>query len=256
MIDLARLLLTLVLGLVVGSFFNVVIYRVPRRQSLVRPPSRCPGCGTTLRWFHNIPVLSWLLLRGRCGHCDASISARYPIVEMITALLALLVVATTPPGWPLASRLIFTGALVVLFAIDLEHHLLPNVITLPGTGVGLVLSLLAPPGFRSALFGAILGAGVLYAIAGAYYLVRREEGLGMGDVKMLAMVGAFLGWQNVLLTLVLASFSGALVGIALLTTARGGMRHALPFGTFLAVGAVVAMLGGEQIIGWYLSQFP
>lgn len=256
MTQLAPLLLTALLGLAVGSFFNVVIHRLPRHQSLVRPASRCPRCGHTLRWIHNIPVLSWLLLRGRCGHCSAPISARYPLVEIVTAALAVLVVATTPPGWQLVSQLVLTGALVVLFAIDLEHQLLPNAVTLPGIGVGLLFSVVAPPGLQSAVLGACLGAGVLYAIAGAYYLVRREEGLGMGDVKMLAMVGAFLGWRHVLLTLVLASFSGALIGSALLATARGGMRYALPFGTFLAVGAMVAMLAGDQIIGWYLSQFP
>lgn len=249
------LLLAALLGLAVGSFFNVVIHRLPRRESLMRPASRCPRCGTMLRWFQNIPVLSWLLLRGRCGHCGVPISVRYPLIEIVTAALAVLVVVTTPPGWQLVSRLIFTGALVVLFAIDLEHQLLPNAVTLPGACAGLLLSLVAPPGVLSAAVGALLGAGILYAIAGAYYLVRQEEGLGMGDVKMLAMVGAFLGWRHVLLTLVLASFSGALLGIALLATARGGMRQALPFGTFLALGALVAMLAGDQIIAWYLSQF-
>lgn len=248
--------LAAVLGLSVGSFLNVVIYRLPRGQSLVRPGSRCPSCGQPLRWYQNVPVLSWLVLRGRCGQCRAPISIRYPIVEIVTALLVVLVVAVTPPGPLLASRLVLTCVLVALFAIDLDLQILPNAITLPGIAVGFLFSLVAPPGWRDSLIGIAVGGGVLYAIAGAYYLVRREEGLGMGDVKMLAMLGAFLGWQAVLLTLVLASFSGAFIGIGLMATSRGGMRHALPFGTFLAIGAMVAMLAGERIIAWYLGFFP
>ena len=146
-------------------------------------------------------------------------------------------------------------ALIVLFMIDLEHQILPNVITLPGIAVGLALSLIAPPGIVDALLGAALGAGVLYAIAAGYYLWRKEEGMGMGDVKMLAMIGAFLGWQAVLLTLILSSFSGAIIGIGILATSRGSMRYALPFGTFLALGALVAMLSGDAIFGWYLGLF-
>jgi leader peptidase (prepilin peptidase)/N-methyltransferase len=253
--DIPLLVLAGVLGLAVGSFLNVCIYRLPRRQSLVHPPSRCPRCGRGLSWSDNIPVVSWLALRGRCRQCGEPIAAQYPIVEIVTAVLFVAVVVLTPTVPLIVSRLVLGSALIVLFMIDLEHQILPNVITLPGIAVGLALSLLAPPGIVDAAIGAALGAGVLYAIAAGYYLVRKEEGMGMGDVKMLAMIGAFLGWQSVLLTLVLSSFSGALIGIALLATSRGSMRYALPFGTFLALGAFVAMLSGDAIFTWYLGLF-
>jgi leader peptidase (prepilin peptidase)/N-methyltransferase len=247
------LVLAGVLGLSVGSFLNVCIYRLPRQQSLVSPPSRCPRCGRQLRWFDNIPVVSWVALRGRCRQCGERISLQYPIIELLTAMLAVALVVVTPPGPLLASRLVLATALVVLFMIDLEHQILPNSITLPGIAIGLVFSLFAPPGLGDAVIGAALGAGVLYAIAAGYYLVRKEEGMGMGDVKMLAMIGAFLGWRAVILTLVLSSFAGAVIGVALLATSRGGMRYALPFGTFLALGALVAMFAGDAIITWYLG---
>jgi len=249
------LLFAAALGLTVGSFLNVCIYRIPKRESLLFPGSRCGTCRKPLHWYHNIPIVSYLALRGRCGQCGAAISIRYPVVEAITALLIVLVVAVTPPGALLASRLVLTCILIVLFAIDLELQILPNVITLPGIAAGLVFSLFAPPGLRDALLGAVLGAGVLYGIAAAYYLVRREEGLGMGDVKMLAMIGAFLGWRAVLLTLVMSSFSGAVLGVALMATRRGGLQYALPFGTFLAAGAFIAMLAGESILSWYLGYY-
>lgn len=249
------LVLAAILGLAVGSFLNVCIYRIPKNQSLLFPGSRCGGCGRPLRWFDNIPVASYVALRARCGQCGASISIRYPIVELITAVLFVLVVAVTPPGVLLASRLLLTSILIVLFAIDLELQILPNVITLPGLAVGLAFSAFAPPGLRDALLGAALGAGVLYGIAAAYSWVRGEEGLGMGDVKMLALIGAFLGWRAVLLTLLMSSFSGALVGIMVIASQRGGLQYALPFGTFLAVGAFIAMLVGEPILHWYLGYF-
>ena len=152
-----------------------------------------------------------------------------------------------------APRLIFGCALVVLFAIDLEHHLLPNVITLPGIVVGFVFSLFGEPGWMSSLIGILVGGGSLYAIAEAYYLVRREEGLGMGDVKMLAMIGAFLGWKLTLVTLMLASLCGTLIGVLLIVTRRGSMKYALPFGTFLALGAAVAATIGPALLDWYLG---
>ena len=238
-------------GLLLGSFLNVCIFRLPRGVSVVWPASACGGCKRELRWFENIPIVSWVVLGARCARCKAPISIQYPLVEAVTAVLFVVVAAVTPVGPLLAARLIFVCALIVLFAIDLEHQILPNVITLPGISVGLAFALLGPPGWRAALLGVVLGGGVLYATAAGYYLLRKEEGLGMGDVKMLAMIGAFLGWQAVLLTLVLASFSGALIGLLLIALQRGSMKYALPFGTFLALGALVAMLAGQPIIDWY-----
>jgi len=240
-----------VMGLCLGSFLNVVIYRLPLGQSLLWPRSRCTKCGYELRAYDNVPVLSWVLLGGQCRQCRAPISAQYPIVEIVTGLLFVLVVWVTPVGPLLASRLVLLTMLVALFGIDLEHQILPNVITLPGIVIGLMFSLVGPPGWQDAVIGAAVGAGVLYGIAAAYYAVRREEGLGMGDVKMLAMIGAFLGWKAVLVTLVLSSFSGAAIGMALIAAQRGNMKLALPFGTFLAVGAMAAMLIGEPLIAWY-----
>ena len=247
------LVVALLFGLITGSFLNVVIYRLPRGRSVVWPASACGGCGRELRWFENVPVVSWVVLGAKCARCKAPISWQYPLVEATTAVLFVLVTWLTPAGPLLAARLIFVCGLVVLFGIDLEHQILPNSITLPGIVAGLIFSLAGPPGLRDAVIGVLLGGGVLYAIAAGYYLWRREEGLGMGDVKMLAMIGAFLGWQAVLLTLVLASLSGAVIGVAMMALQRGTMKYALPFGTFLALGALVAMLAGQPIVDWYLG---
>jgi leader peptidase (prepilin peptidase)/N-methyltransferase len=243
------------MGLVIGSFLNVVIYRLPRGESLVTPPSRCTRCGYQLRAYDNVPVLSWAWLGGRCRQCRAPISVQYPLVELATGALFLLITWLTPVGPELAARLLLTCILIALFGIDLEHQILPNRITLPGILVGLGFSAVAPPGLRDAIVGAALGGGILYAIAWGYFMVRHEEGLGMGDVKMLAMIGAFLGWKAVLVTLILGSFSGALLGIALIIAHRGTMRLALPFGTFLALGALAAMLVGDRLIAWYAGFF-
>ena len=251
MTPLSWLIFAGLFGACIGSFLNVVIYRLPLGQSIVSPPSRCPNCGYRLQWYDNVPIIGWVVLGGRCRKCKNAISVQYPIVELITALLFVLVVWLTPPGPLLITRLLLVCILIVLFGIDLEHQILPNSITLPGIIAGLLLSLIAPPGLRDALIGVVVGGGILYAIAWAYYLWRREEGLGMGDVKMLAMIGAFLGWKAVLVTLVLSSFSGALIGVALIAAERGGMKLALPFGTFLAIGAAVAMFAGEPLVNWY-----
>jgi leader peptidase (prepilin peptidase)/N-methyltransferase len=242
-------------GLCIGSFLNVVIYRLPIGQSLVSPPSRCRHCGYRLRWFDNIPVASWLWLRGRCRQCGARVSWQYPIVELLTGALFVLVVWLTPPGPLVASRLVLVCILIALFGIDLEHHILPNSITLPGIVIGVLFSLIAPPGIIDALIGVALGGGILYAIAYGYYLWRREEGMGMGDVKMLAMLGAFLGWKAVLVTLILASFSGAFIGLGMMLLQKGDMKYALPFGTFLALGALAAMFAGDPLIAWYAGFF-
>ena len=215
------------------------------------PASACPHCGRGLSWFENIPIVSYAFLRGRCRTCRAPISARYPIVEALTAAMFALAWWYYGPGPLFASRIIFGCALIVLFAIDLEHQLLPNIITIPGIAIGFLLSFITPPGWPSSLIGIVVGGGVLFLIAEGYYRVRHEEGLGMGDVKMLAMIGAFLGWQLTLLSLMIASLAGTIIGVALIATGRGTMKYALPFGTFLAIGAAVSAAAGQPILEWY-----
>jgi leader peptidase (prepilin peptidase)/N-methyltransferase len=243
------------LGLAVGSFLNVCIHRIPRKASIVSPPSGCPSCGYRLRWSDNVPVVSYLLLRGRCRSCRARISPRYPIVELLT--MAVFLLHWWAFGWTplLAVRLAFACALIVLFAIDLEHHLLPDAITLPGIVIGLVVSAVFPPGLRDALIGAVLGGGVLWLIGEAYYRYAGVEGMGGGDVKMLAMIGAFLGWKLVLVTLVLSSVAGSVIGMLVIALRKGDMKYALPYGTFLALGALASSLVGEQIVAWYAGLY-
>lgn len=243
------------LGLVVGSFLNVCIYRLPHDLSVVTPPSRCGSCGTTLRWRHNVPVVSWILLRGRCAFCGAAISWRYPLVELLTAALFVLHAWWFGPTAVMVIRTAFAAALVVLFLTDLDCRILPDEITLGGLVAGLLLALFFPPGIVSALLGAVLGGGVLWATGALYERVRGVEGMGMGDVKMLAMIGAVLGWQLMALTLVLASFAGGLFGMALIALRADARTTAVPFGTFLAVGALVASLFGEHLLTWYLGLY-
>lgn len=243
------------LGLAVGSFLNVCIHRIPRDQSLSFPPSRCPACGYRLRWFDNIPVVSYAILAGRCRRCRAPISIRYPIVELVT--MVLFVLHGEVFGWTalLLPRLLFACAMVVLFAIDLEHQLLPNVITIPGIVIGLISNTVLPPGIVDALIGVVVGGGVLWLIGEAYFRYSGQEGMGGGDVKMLAMIGAFLGWKLVLVTLVLSSIAGSVIGMIVIAVKRGGLKYALPYGTFLALGALVASLVGDRIVNWYVSLY-
>jgi leader peptidase (prepilin peptidase)/N-methyltransferase len=243
------------LGLAIGSFLNVCIHRIPARTSVVSPGSRCPACGYALGWADNIPVVSYLRLGGRCRQCRAPISIRYPIVELITMGVFLLHYGVFGFSPLLVPRLLFACILVVLFAIDLEHHLLPNVITLPGIVVGLLFSLGLPPGPISALLGLLIGGGFLWLVGEAYYRIAGQEGMGGGDVKMLAMVGAFLGWQLTLVTLMLSSIVGALAGLLILAVRRGGLKYALPYGTFLSLAALVASLYGDRIVAWYVGLY-
>jgi leader peptidase (prepilin peptidase)/N-methyltransferase len=253
--DPFALAVLIVLGLAVGSFLNVCIHRVPMRASIVKPASRCVSCGYGLRWFDNIPVVSYVMLGGRCRQCRTRISIRYPIVELMTLGVFLLHYMAFGVDVILVPRLIFACGMIVLFAIDLEHHLLPNVITLPGIIVGFAFSLVLPPGPASSALGILIGGGVLWAIGEAYFRYAGQEGMGGGDVKMLAMIGAFLGWKLVLVTLVLSSIVGAVVGIAVIAVKRGGMKYALPYGTFLALAALVASIYGDRIVAWYVGLY-
>jgi leader peptidase (prepilin peptidase)/N-methyltransferase len=241
------------LGLVVGSFLNVCIYRLPLDQSLVFPASHCTNCNRKLSWFENVPVLAWVVLRGRCRTCHAGISVVYPLVELFTGVMFAWAAWQYGPGLLLVSRLLFGCMLIVLFFIDLRHRILPNVITVGGTIVGFILSFVTPPGWVSSLLGLVSGSLILWLLAEAYLRLRKVEGLGMGDVKMLALIGAFLGWHLVVLTLAVASILGSLVGVGLILTGRGNMKLALPFGTFLAVAAMFAAAAGEPIVQWYIG---
>jgi leader peptidase (prepilin peptidase) / N-methyltransferase len=242
-------------GAIAGSFLNVCIHRLPSGQSIVWPASACPDCRRSLSWFENIPIVSFLALRGRCRTCRAPISARYLAVEIVTAGMFGAAWWYYGPGPLLIARLVFGCALITLFAIDLEHHLLPNRITLPGIVIGFVFSAFTEPGWIASLIGIAVGGGVLFGVAEVYYRLRHEEGLGMGDVKMLAMIGAFVGWKLTLVTLMMASLSGTVIGLALIATGRGSMKYALPFGTFLALGAAVATTVGPAMLDWYLRRF-
>jgi leader peptidase (prepilin peptidase) / N-methyltransferase len=252
-VDAFALAALALLGLVIGSFLNVCIHRLPLRTSVVSPGSRCPSCGYALGWADNIPVLSYALLGGRCRSCRSAISIRYPIVELVTMAVFVLHYAVLGLNPLLLPRLLFASAMIVLFAIDLEHQILPDVITLPGIVVGLAASLVFPPGLLSSLLGCAIGGGSLWLVGKAYFHYAGQEGMGGGDVKMLAMIGAFLGWPLTIATLMLSSIAGAVVGLAVVASGRGGMRHALPYGTFLAVAAIAASLFGQRLVSWYLG---
>jgi len=245
-----------VFGLIWGSFLNVVIYRLPRGLSLVRPPSACPGCGTRIKPYDNVPVLSYLWLRGKCRKCGRPISPVYPAVEALTALAFVLVFLRSGRllGLEFVAGCLFASALIALGFIDYFHQILPDSITMPGLVLALAYSFFRDDlSFRGALVGAAAGAGFLLLVYGAYRLIRKREGLGMGDVTMLLMIGAYLGLARTLLTLILASFVGALVGVFFIVGRKKDLQFALPFGTFLAPAAFVAALWGERIVNAYLG---
>ena len=247
----ASAVLITVFGTIVGSFLNVCIHRLPLRKSLMWPGSHCPHCQSPVKPYDNVPILGYLWLRGRCRTCRAPISIQYPLVELITGAVFLGAYLLFDSPAVLVTRLLFACAMIVLFVIDLEHRILPDAITLPGIALGFLFSLFLPPGWRDSLIGIVLGGGSLWLLGEVYFRIRHEEGMGFGDVKMLAMIGAFLGWQLMLLTLVLGSLLGSIVGMTIIALNRGDMKYALPFGTFLALGAIAAATVGERIVRWY-----
>jgi leader peptidase (prepilin peptidase)/N-methyltransferase len=248
--------LCLALGLILGSFANVVIHRLPLGQSVVRPRSRCPRCETEIRALDNLPVLSYLLLGGRCRSCRAFISPRYPAVEALNGLLYLVIALLLGPTPRALVAMLLVTALLILSLIDLEHQILPDAITKPGILVGLAASLL--PGPPTPLESVASAAGGYLALMVVAWLARRyykEEALGQGDWKMVAMLGAFLGWQGMLAAVLLGSLLGSLVGIALVGFLGGSRRSRIPLGTFLAVGGIAMVLAGDPLLGWYRGLF-
>lgn len=244
------------LGLCIGSFLNVCIFRLPEGRSIVRPASACGRCGTAIRWFDNIPVISYIILRGRCRACGTSFSMRYPLIELLTGCCAWVVWHRF--GWHAQSLVyfIFIAALLTITFIDIDHRIIPDVISLPGIPIGFALSFLLPQlTWIASLMGILIGGGSLFTVAWCYQLITGNEGMGGGDIKLLAMIGAFIGWKGVLFTIMASSLFGTLVGIAVMMRTRQGMKLAVPFGPFLALGAVVYLFFGPQLIYWYLNGF-
>jgi leader peptidase (prepilin peptidase) / N-methyltransferase len=263
-------LFVIAFGLVIGSFLNVLIHRVPLGKSVVRPSSRCPGCHESIRPWHNVPVVSFLLLRGKCAYCGRPISWRYPLVELSTALLFFLLFTKYGFSAPFVINAVLVSLVLVLMLIDLSHRLLPNVITFPGMLFGLAVSPLQsnvffhtdvqapyspePLNYIYSAVGIVLGGGILLVVAKVYLMLRKIEGLGLGDVKMMAMVGAFLGWRYAWLSIFLGSFLGALIGSVYIYLWQRGSRYELPFGSFLGIGAISCTLWGPDLVAWYVSR--
>jgi leader peptidase (prepilin peptidase)/N-methyltransferase len=265
------------LGLVIGSFLNVCIHRIPLGKSVVFPGSGCPACGTPIRPYDNIPVLSFILLRGKCRSCGSRISLQYPFVELLSGLAFYWCAQTWQFATPTFVNSLFLSLIIVLIFTDYHHQILPNVLTLRGALAGLLLSpfqaiefyadtlstrLASQLGFEhsllalsliGAMLGAIIGAGSLFMVAFFYEKIRKRQGLGMGDVKMMAMVGAFLGYRLTILTIFLGSFSGLLVGIYLILLRKMNLQTKLAFGVFLGGAAAVSLFYGLPLIRWYLA---
>jgi leader peptidase (prepilin peptidase)/N-methyltransferase len=250
-------------GAMVGSFLNVVIHRYPIEESIVFPPSRCPNCGARIRWYDNVPILAYLWLLGRCRDCRLPISPRYPLVELANALFYLAIFLHTGPTPAFLFVAAFVSMIIVLIYIDAEIQILPDVVDLPGIAVGIVIGALALGDFYpalvlsssivDALVGGLFGAAVIVAVIGAYWLIRRVEGMGQGDIKMLAMIGAGLGWRAVPGVLLLAAVSGSLIGVPIALRSERGMQLPLPFGVFLGFGTLAVLFFGHTLSAWYLS---
>ncbi len=246
-------LISILLGAIVGSFLNVCIVRLPNEESIIFPGSHCPQCKKPIQFYDNIPLISYIILRGKCRYCKKPISIQYPLVEGITALSSFLLFVRFGLSLSYLLYFLFVAALIVITVIDLYHQIIPDVISLPGIGVGLLISLInSQITFLNSFLGALLGGGSLFLVAILYQWLFKREGMGGGDVKLLAMIGAFLGWKSVILTILLSSFIGSVTGIILMILKGKDFKYAIPFGPFLSLGAVIALFYGERMIWWYL----
>jgi leader peptidase (prepilin peptidase)/N-methyltransferase len=254
MVERFTLLCVFLLGCCVGSFLNVCIYRLPQDLSIVAPRSYCPQCRAPIHGYDNIPLVSYLLLRGKCRNCGARISWRYPFVETLAGGFAVALFVKYGLGLSFFSCSAFTAALLVITFIDLDHRIIPDLISLPGIGIGFILSFFEPTlSVKESLIGLLAGGGSLYLVAVAYEALTKREGMGGGDVKLLAMIGAWLGWKAVLFTLFFASLSGTVIGGGAMLAQKQGRHYAIPFGPFLAFGALAYLFFGPQLIDWYLN---
>jgi leader peptidase (prepilin peptidase)/N-methyltransferase len=246
-------IISIVFGAMIGSFLNVCIHRLPKGESIVSPGSHCPQCNAPIRFYDNIPLLSYVLLGGRCRRCKTPISIQYPAVETITALSSFYLFVTFGVSLSFVYYFLFVAALIVMTVIDLYYQIIPDVISYPGIVVGLLGAAVIPRiTFFESFIGIILGGGSLFLVAMVYQWLFKREGMGGGDVKLLAMIGAFLGWKAVILTILLSSFIGSIIGVVVMLIKGKDFKYAIPFGPFLSVGAVISLLWGERLISWYL----
>ncbi len=242
-----------VFGLIIGSFLNVVIYRLPRGQSLVYPRSHCPSCDRPIMPYDNVPLLSYVLLRGRCRYCRARISPRYPLVELATGTVAALLMVTYGPGIDTAVLFVLSCALIAITCIDIDYRIIPNVISYPGIVLGFLSSFITRLNTPlESVAGMLTGSGILFVVASVYRAITGVEGMGMGDIKLMAMLGAFLGWQACIFIIIVSSLFGSIVGVGLVIFAGKARRYALPYGPFIAASAMTYLFYGKLLIGMYL----
>lgn len=242
-------IIVFIFGAIVGSFLNVCIYRLPREKSIVSPRSFCPFCEKPIKYYDNIPIVSYIILRGRCRNCGTKISVKYPIVELITALLFLLLYKTNGLTIEFGVLLLFVSLLIVISFIDLEFQIIPDVLSIGGMLAGLLLSFLRHNfGFLDALFGVLLGGGILFVIAYGYQLLRKIEGMGGGDIKLIGMIGAFCGIKGVIFTIMAGSLLGTVIGLPLMLIKKKDIKYAIPFGPFLSLGGLLFVFTGDKII--------
>jgi len=246
-------IVSIIFGALVGSFLNVCIFRLPKKESIIWPGSHCPHCKKQIKFYDNIPLISYILLMGECRYCKKPISFQYPLVEGTTALCSLFLIMKFGPSLGYLFYFALVAALIVITVIDLYHQIIPDVISLPGIGVGLIASLILPQNaFLNSLIGVLLGGGSLFIVGTLYQWLFKREGMGGGDVKLLAMIGAFLGWKAVILTILLSSLIGSITGIIIMVLKGKDFKYAIPFGPFLSLGAVISLFYGESLINWYL----
>ncbi len=247
------LTVTALFGAIVGSFLNVVILRLPEPgASIVFPASHCPRCRHPLSWYENIPLLSYLFLRGRCGHCEVHISSQYPLVELLMAVLSSAVFFRFGLSLTAVGFFFFSAALLVIICIDIQHQIIPDVISLPGILLGFAFSFSnSITTWQDSLIGLLAGGGILYAIALLYFVLRKQDGMGGGDIKLLAMIGAFLGWQSLPFVIFASSLSGSIIGILTMVIQKKGGATRIPFGPFLSLAALLYMLFSNEIQNIY-----
>jgi len=242
------------LGLIVGSFSNVCIYRIPRNESIIFPASHCPKCRKTIKPIDNIPLLSYILLKGRCRNCKGKISIQYPVVELLTGLTYLIIYVIYGLSIQTLIYIILSSALIIIAFIDLNEHIVPDVISLPGIVIGFIISFFVPYiSFVNSALGVVVGGGIILVIGLVGSVIFKKEAMGGGDVKLAAIIGAFLGWRYIIISLFLGFFLGALAGIILILSKIKKREDAIPFGPFIALGSIITILWGEKIISWYLG---